>query len=504
MQNTRLAGGSAGYHKVDENTYEGNRISMFRDPDVNPVFLSSTKQITGYILPGFNPALAPFDEARPMSVCPYRDASAIDPETGNPAFSSWFVSVPGYNFYGTGKNTFVSPRAIGQPDPIFDCRMEVYRRRKQGDESLMHLVNRPTSYKDPHPLPGTVTLTMFNAVCPPTNEKERDQSVKNRVLVLKKAATRKIFTDLDMPRPVSVSTPVDSEWPTFLLGDITNPQHALYFTSATGRLDNGTEYPALDFGKVVYVDAQTSRVDCRSTQVPAQYLQGRYDLCDVDNVVYIPTYEELVELLVNEGLVPYELIESVCADKCNKFPAKPSRTAVSAPASHTPVATPNAYAPVAMPAPAPTAVPVPAPVVEREFWITRNGQVESMTESQLKAAVDTGFRGAVMAKEDNSWQTLQHYNLLPAAQVPMPAPAPQTTEQVPAQQAPVTTAPMPAPAPTPQTAPQVEATGGMCRTAEQEARLKELMERVATMNPALGPAELKEFSELRALAPYRG
>lgn len=502
MQNTRLAGGSAGYHKVDENTYEGNRISMFRDPDVNPVFLSSTKQITGYILPGFNPALAEFDEARPMSVCSYRDASVVDPETDNPAFTSWFVSVPGYNFYGTGKNTFISPRAVGQPDPIFDCRMEVYRRRKQGDESLMHLVNRPTSYKDPHPLPGTVTLTMFNAVCPPTNEKERDQSVKNRILILKKAATRKLFADLDMPRPVSVTTPVDADWPTFLLGDITNPQHALYFTSATGRLDNGTEYPALDFGKVMYVDAQTSRIDCHSTQVPAQYLQGRYDLCDVTKTVYIPTYEELVELLVSEGLVPYELIEAVCADKCNKFPTKPSRTAASAPVSHTPTASPSAYAPVAvsMPTPAPAPMPAPAPVVEREFWITRNGQVESMTESQLKAAVDTGFRGAVMAKEDNSWQTLQHYNLLPTAPTPMPAPAstPQTSEQVP-----VTTAPMPAVAPASPTTPQEAPTGGMCRTAEQEARLKELMERVAAMNPALGPAELQEFSALRALAPYR-
>lgn len=496
MQNTRLAGGSAGYHKVDENTYEGNRISMFRDPDVNPVFLSSTKQITGYILPGFNPALAPFDEARPMSVCPYRDASAIDPETGNPAFSSWFVSVPGYNFYGTGKNTFVSPRAIGQPDPIFDCRMEVYRRRKQGDESLMHLVNRPASYKDPHPLPGTVTLTMFNTVCPPTNEKERDQTVKNRVLVLKKAATRKLFTDLDMPRPVSVSTPVDSEWPTFLLGDITNPQHALYFTSATGRLDNGTEYPALDFGKVMYVDAQTSRVDCHSTQVPDQYLQGRYDLCDVDNVVYIPTYEELVNLLVNEGLVPYELVEAVCADKCANFPAKPSRAA--APVHSIPAVAPSAYTPVATPMPAPA--PAVAPEAEREYWITRNGQVESMTESQLKAAVDTGFRGAVMAKGDSVWQTLQHYNLLADTPEPMPAPAPQIKEQV---QTPVTTAPMPA-APAAQATPQAAPAGGMCRTAEQEARLKELMERVAAMNPALGPAELQEFSALRALAPYRG
>lgn len=515
----RLTGGSDSFKKAEENTFEGTRLSMFKDPDVRPVFLNPKKPITGFILPGFNEALAEYDESRQSSHCMYRDLSRQDPDTNNPAFTSWFVTVPGYNFYGKGKNTFISPRAIANADPIFDCRIEVYRRRDDGDTSLLPLVARPETMKEIHILPGTIPLTLLNAVCPPTNEKEKDQTVRNRVLVLKKSAAKKLFTDLNAPRPVAVPTPVDPDWPTFLYGDITNPKRALYFQSVTEKLETGTEYAALSFGKVVFVDQQTMRVDCSVTPIADQYMQGRYDLCDLQNTIYIPTYDELVELLVDEGLVPYELIASVCGDKVNHMPPKKVETIIStptyAPAGTAPVAAPQAYTPMAaapMPsAPAPVNAPAPAPA-EREFWVTNNGQTQSMTESQLKEFHAAGFDGPVMLKTDTAWSTLEHYGL--KAEAPTPAPAPvqdvPTPAPAPAEERapePVTTAPMPSAAPAPTPAPAsapTPASSAECRTAEQEERLKSLLERVTTMQPPLGPEELQEFSTLRAMAPHQG
>lgn len=515
----RLTGGSDSFKKAEENTFEGTRLSMFKDPDVRPVFLNLKKPITGFILPGFNEALGEYDESRQSSHCMYRDLSRQDPETGNPAFTSWFVTVPGYNFYGKGKNTFISPRAIANADPIFDCRMAVYARRDAGDTSLMSLVTRPETLKEIHVLPGTMPLTLLNVVCPPTNEKEKDQSVRNRVLVIKKSAAKKLFADLDKPRPVSVPTPVDSDWPTFLYGDVTNPKHALFFQSVTEKLETGTDYPALSFGKVVFVDQQTMRVDCNATPIADQYMQGRYDLCDLNNTIYIPSYDELVELLVDEGLVPYDLIVSVCADKVNRMPAKKVETTISTPtyAPADPAPAPQGYAPVAsapMP-PAPASAPAPAPAaVEREFWVTNNGQTQSMTESQLKEFHAAGFDGPVMLKTDSAWSTLEHYGLkavapapapAPVQEAPAPAPAPAPAEEKAPE--PVTTAPMPSAAPAPASAPAsapAPAANVACRTAEQEEKLKSLLVRVTTMEPPLGPEELQEFSTLRAMAPYQG
>lgn len=515
----RLIGGSDSFKKAEENTFEGTRLSMFKDPDVRPVFLNPKKPITGFILPGFNPALAEYDESRQSSHCMYRDLSRQDPDTGNPAFTSWFVSVPGYNFYGKGKNTFISPHTIANADPIFDCRMEVYKRRDNGDTSLLSLITRPETMKEIHVLPGTIPLTLINAVCPPTNEKEKDQSVRNRVIVLKKSATKKLFADLDLPRPVSIPAPVDPDWPTFLYGDITNPKRALFFQSVTERLETGTEYAALSFGKVVFVDQQTMRVDCNVTPIADQYMQGRYDLCDLQNTIHIPTYDELVDLLVDEGLVPYELIVHVCADKVNHMPPKKVETIIStptyAPAEKAPAAAPQAYAPMAT-APLPAA-PAPAPAAaEREFWVTDNGQTKSMTESQLKAFHATGFDGPVMLKTDTAWSTLEHYGLKAAAPAPAPAPVQEAPTPAPAPvpapaeekaPEPVTTAPMPSAAPVPAPAPAsapASASNAECRTAEQEERLKSLLERVTTMQPPLGPEELLEFTTLRSMAPYQG
>lgn len=421
--------GSFGFSNVQNNSNyadsNAKRIPMFRGgKDVHAEFLTNKTSIRGVILPAFDPSLSEEDMSRPTSVGGYRDTYAAQDDKGNYPLSAWSVTVEGYNFMGKSGQTFISPKVLGQPDPIIDLRKYIYNKRnKENDRTYMNLVKleNPEAWREQRvALPGTQPLTVVNIWGTGSNANANDYTeYKNRVLVLKKAAFEHLVEDLNRECPRSVRQPRDVMNEDYLLGDITSPRAALVFESRTVETKNSsgkTLTPVgLHFGDLVSDPEGGKRLNCKEVTIPSDVLAGRYDLSDVDNFLYIPTYDEIVQMLIAEGTVPFELIEMVCGEKCVEPLQAPERTAPAPTASPAPqfpqfpqpaaskfnlkdedpaddidYSPAPAAAPVLPPMPTPAPTPAPAPVAAPAASPASGLTPEE--EAELQALVDLAQR----------------------------------------------------------------------------------------------------------------
>ena len=324
----RLTTGAQSYEKVQEQNNWDNqkRINMFKIQGLYPMFLRQGKQFNGIILPAFDSSLDPNDTARPASYESYRSRTFVDQKTGYGQFTGWFTSVIGYSYYGVGKSTFISPSTVDAPDPIVELRNYVFANNKAtGDTTYMKLTENKDPRNGPTELPRASRMALMNVWAGTTNDKAKDQSVTNRVLVLREQAFTKLRHDLDTLRPATIEQPLDPDWPHFMYGDLTSPVHGgIQFSTMTYMPEGGGfAGPALDLGKVVY-RAGKHEVSVVRNPINQLMLEGRYDLGDADNVLHIPSYEEIVDLLVEEAIVPYELVQRVCSPKYQgTFPVSP-------------------------------------------------------------------------------------------------------------------------------------------------------------------------------------
>lgn len=352
--------GSDGFTAVDSITpWESQkRIDMFNVPGLYPMFLRIGSHVRGVILPGFDSSLDYTDTARPLSVNPYRDINKIG-TNGFAAFTDWMTVVPGYTYYGEGQSSFISPLVlrkygIDAYDPIAALRDYILqdRRAHGGSSKWDYLMKGGTRREDKIALPNFSTLVLLNVWSANTNERAKDaDQVKNRVLVLKKTAYEHLERQLNEFRPGTAIAPRDADWPDFLRGDITHPEHAVEWGITNYVSPNGFESGVLDLGNVSMVPGGGMTYTGRTVRIPQEALAGRYDLTDTVNVLHIPTAEEIVELLVGESLVPYELLREVCGPHVSHMPERKGAPKSVSPAPRQP----QAYAP------APSAVTPPAP-----------------------------------------------------------------------------------------------------------------------------------------------
>ena len=362
--------GSKGYTNVQDRTYRessgSKRIPMFNTKGASLEFLNGKTEIKGVILPAFDPTLNENDASRPVSYGSYRDMDAVN-ANGDYELSAWSVSVEGYNFMGNSMQTFISPSILRQDDPIIDLRKYIYNLRKDGDETYMNLVERPAKVdwrEFKLALPGTQTMVLINFWGTGGNAKADDVAEKkNRVLMLKPTAWGHLMDDLNKERPASVRVPRDPEHADYLLGDVTHPDHALEFTTkaieAKGRTGNTFQAVIVDFGNLVAAPGGGKQLNCKEVTIPENILAGRLDLADCDNVLHIPTYDEIVEMLIEDGMVPFELINLVCGPKCSK-PLQPKEGSAG---NASPEARPaNTAAPVIASSAGPELPPPPASI----------------------------------------------------------------------------------------------------------------------------------------------
>lgn len=359
MMKSRLVGGSAGLKLTSNDTSYGPKIpqlGMFLQKGLFPTILKNN--IKGYILPSFDSTLSNFDLYKKSSYESYRDSSVQDPTTGFDVFTSWFVPLGSlgsgdkdskfvtsggvYQYFCNSKSTFISPTINADSpkyirdiletstgDPIRDLRIYIGT-HKDKDPAMLEAYNKyvvkPIFNRDnPRDTPIWALPTpkmgyLVNAYCTGSNPYAEDYTeMKNRVLLITSMTFTELLNDLDKYGPGTMKS-IDPDYPDFLYGDITNPKRALMFTGQT--INANISYTKLNFGTY---NPRTGLV-CNQTDLTAipGVLEGRYNLTDTQNVVKIPTYDEVVKLLIDEGVVPYNLIALVCAYHCEEpFPENP-------------------------------------------------------------------------------------------------------------------------------------------------------------------------------------
>lgn len=359
MAKLKIAGGSDSFTNNEERR-NGLRYLQNNIPTVS---LSSKTSPQGYILPAFNSNMSPRDTQYAVSHEAYRIPGTIDRDTNEPKFSAWYYTLPCYDFFGKDFHSFVSPAAFGMGDPINDIRRYIYRRRKyDSDAQFMHLVSKDywtnqddkNDFKKKVALPNTQNLTFINVWS--NSGSDKDTEFKNRVLILRPGAAKELFKTLNTERSMRDGAATDMLWPDYKIGDITNPEAAPMFSTKMIPTETNAniQFPVLSFGSTPTYNKLTDDM-----------LRGRYALDD-DNVLYVPSYEEIVQILVDNEEVPYELIRQVCKNNCAKFPERPATIYTPAEAPAQEPQTYQAYnEPAAAPAPAvaPTPTAAPAPTV---------------------------------------------------------------------------------------------------------------------------------------------
>ena len=311
----RLTGGSS-----SENSQQASfgQFGFFRKPIQTIRANDALSQSWVRILPAFDPTLSPNDQSYKHSFAPYRDKNSgrQDVLTQTPEFSSWYVGFRGHTFLGNSDESIISPLSLGgvdgaatnpmmTSDPIVDM-LNVARK----DPRFAHLTAKPTTKNDHPILSYPRMLFAVNLLeCSPQGQ------FRQAPHILSGTALDSIKEELSWLRPAAVAVR-DPNWPDYQLGDVTCPTHGLF-----GRAlkKNNPSNPNVQFRTLSFAarNGVAPYFNGAPWALPQSVLEQRVDLQDVDNVLLIPTYQEIVDWAVSDGFVPLELIRIACGNKAN-------------------------------------------------------------------------------------------------------------------------------------------------------------------------------------------
>lgn len=281
-----------------------------------------TKDIYRFrFLPSFAD-IAMEDAAFKTSFISYRDANLDqDPATKTEGFTDWYFILPGYTWLGRQQKGFLSPSLSykGQPhgglDPIIDCR-----RYARQDPETKPLTERPKDSKGSAIIPDVRRWAFFNAYL------ERENSWENFILYMTQMGMDDLKDKLRI-KGGRADAVITAEWPDYLYGDITDPMTGLIATAKKGYpKDNVQKIEAtvvsfskkpqsLDGAEIMAIDPNTAD--------GAAILEGRYAIGDTDNVLKVPTYSEILEYIVADGTIPYDIIQRACGEFAD-VPSEPA------------------------------------------------------------------------------------------------------------------------------------------------------------------------------------
>ena len=423
---------------------ERSWMDYFQD-GVHSFTPSAKKSYAGRILPGFDWANNP-DPAAPafkQSIIPYRDASQLD-ENNQAAFNSFFIRVQAYAFFGNASAKFLSPLTRKQMvgnygtedfwDPVLDVRQVA---SQSTDPNIKNLTKRPKDSREGPVIPYPGWKCFFNFYGHDTSS---TQEVKNAVLITPNKGGEDLCEKLSEWRP-GIEKVLDPNWPDYLFGDITDPQTGLWITASQipGTPQN--------FGGFTLVpSSHKSAQGAVQKPVGPDVINARYNIW-TEEALMIYSYQDLVNFMVEDGAIPYELIEQACSGKCTVPPKPTSYASASMPTATSPAQTPPAApTPAAPPAPAPAqAAPPAAPPAapeppEVKYWVTDldTGSVlpDMYAASAVTSFLESGRNLSLMTEDQSSgWKTPAELGLggtNPPAGPPPPAqdtnvPAPATT-----------------------------------------------------------------------------
>lgn len=352
-------------------------INMFEREGLYPAFLKS--DTTGYIMPAFNYAMDRVDSEWGVSVTGYREVADQFPApftgwyvtlgtlrkfTGSDGKEKTFANSGCYHYFGNSLSTFLSPTLFGKDDPIVDLRKWIFTEMKNGNREYAHLVER-RNWPEKDILPQYQVTTLVNAVCTKGGKGPDANTLQPRVLIVPSRTWEQLKITLNEMTPGGIE-PLDPVNRLYKWGDITNPEKAVKFSVRPLTTAQGKE---LYFGDVTVRNGVPS-LHCETGVITREQLAARVDLSGGRGEFHIPTYDEIVMLLLAEGQVPREVFtKSGVSAKCEHFPSArevDDYRGGARPVEHQPAPAQSAPAPVT-PAPAPVqpqpayTAPAPAP-----------------------------------------------------------------------------------------------------------------------------------------------
>jgi hypothetical protein len=299
----------------------GDGPTQFFAQGVNYVIHKDGDSLKGRILPARSPDLSVNDTAWKTSVFPYRDKSIIDDQNkdnmGLPVFSRWFVLLKVYRFFGKAGSGFLSPLSLStlgvegiSADDLADPVLDIIRACKSsGNEAVKALVTPVEDAKRKFktaPLMGPKTMAAMNFFYMDTFQGKETVGI----LMSTGMALERLFKTLGQPT-VYGKTPRDPLWPEMLFGDVTHPKTGLLATFRKLHTDTGSEFTGITFS------ARDNVLDGHTVlPVPDHAIASRYNLLSSD-VLRIDTYQEIVNRVVADGLVPLEVIKTACGHAAN-------------------------------------------------------------------------------------------------------------------------------------------------------------------------------------------
>lgn len=351
---------------------------------------SQKKSFYGRILPMFDYFnLSPVDMDFPMSWAPYRDKNKINQETGQPSLNSFFGIAYTYSWFGNKSVSFVSPssrrftegvsRGHDCIDPVIDIRNYA---KKHEDSKVRALTEREENKKDAKViLPYPSLRYFFNFY----GSSSADRTMRNYVIDVSKKAFEDLATKLGEWRPAHEQI-IDPNWENYLFGDITDPQTGLA-VETTSIPSNPQPFN----GFVLASGSHKSLKNVRSVPVPKDCLPNRAQFFGPNNCFKLMSAQEIVDFLVEDGSIPYFLIQEVCSNYANVPPQPKTNVMVSYAESEeeeayipsiptrsfTPPSNPE---PVVKPTPAPKQVSNEAPV----YWY-KEGPASPVKKTKAEA-----------------------------------------------------------------------------------------------------------------------
>lgn len=384
------------------------------------------KSFSGRILPMFNYGLSPADSEFPKSWAPYRNSDKIDQETGQPVLSAFFGVASCYSWFGAKPVSFLSPvtrkyttgetRGMELVDPIQDIRNYA---KKHNDPAIRALTERDTNKKESKsviPYPSLRYFFNFYGTAGP------DRNLRNYVIDVSKKAFEDLSLKLSEWRPAHEQI-VDTNWSDYLLGDITNPNTGLMIDTVAIP-----DTPQPFNGFIFTSGSHKSLKGTRSMAVPEDALTKRAHFYGADSAFKIMAAQEIVDFLVEDGTIPYNLIQEVCSHYCNVPPQTKRNTVVSAPSESEDE---SAYVPpmpirnmgYSAPAPAPSAPPPPE-ACEVSYWLSVGGASPAKhTHSEVTHIMNGGPKGQVRICKvgESDWKTPEQFGFSVLSDSPPPA-----------------------------------------------------------------------------------
>jgi hypothetical protein len=426
-----------------ENSYWGG----YYKPGVYGGTPTQKKTYSGRILPAFNYNLSQADSEFPSSWMPYRNADNIDAETNQPVLSAFFAVVAAYSWFGNKQVSFLSPSTLRFTqsiargpeliDPVQDLRNFA---KKHDDPAIRALTERPENKKDAKIIiPYAQRRYVFNFY----GTAGVDRNFRNYLVDVSQKAFEDLAAKLSEWRPAHEQT-IDPNWPNYLYGDITDPQN--------GVLVETTSIPSnpQPFNGFVFTSgSHKSLKGIRQYPVPPEALSGRYQLYGDNSAFKIMSVQDIVDFIVDDGAIPYHLIQEVCSNYAH-IPPRPGNAKVFPGASNDeedmasfrpPVTNPFAQSKPSAPLPPaksaieeepPFAVPSqPAAVVPAaKFWISINGNVDEAlyTHTEVQSFINNNHTGKSLMlcseESDGSWQSPTDAGFVVPLNKPKPPPPP--------------------------------------------------------------------------------